>query len=202
VRVARRSTRRRLARIAGRPAHPLARFAPHRGAGRGGAFTHWTVVDPGIARPQARRATRRPGLRLALIVWWHGAELDSRLAAGEDPWASDALALRAHRITGKRHRTRVANGLAGALRSAREGRAGFTAAVRPHHPDVLDTRAVIETIERRLRDPEPVEPRGVAIVRSLLVDGNSPLYRPDQPGALGSRLRAAAAALGAPADDG
>jgi hypothetical protein len=165
---------------------------------------------PGIrvARRSARRrvsrsgATRRPGLRLALSVWWRGAELDRRLAAGEDPWASDALTLRANRITAPRHRTRVANGLAGALSSARGSRTGFTAAVRPHAPDVLEAGVLIATIERRLRDPGPVAPRGVAIVRSLLVDGNSSLYQPDGAGTLGSRLRAAAAALGACPGDG
>lgn len=158
------------------------------------------AVHPGIAWPDSRR--RRPGLRLALSVWWRGADLDRRLAEGEDPWASDALTLRANRITGARHRTRAANGLAGALRSAREGGAGFTAAVRPNSPDLLEAGRLVATIERRLRDPGPVAPRGVAIVRSLLIDGNSPLYRPDEPGALGSRLRAAAAALGAGPGDG
>jgi hypothetical protein len=34
-----------------------------------------------------------------------------------------------------------------------------------------------------------------AMLLMLLTDGTSPLYRPDEPGALGSRLRAAAAAL-------
>ncbi len=155
------------------------------------------VVHPGIALSPGRPG--RPGLGLALTVWWRGAELDRRLADGEDPWASEALALRAHRITAARHRARLASGLAGALRSARTGRAGFTAAVRPDSPDVLASGSLIATIERRLRDPEPVAPRGVAIVRTLLIDGNSPLYRPGEPGVLGSRLRAAAAALGAPA---
>jgi hypothetical protein len=137
----------------------------------------------------------------ALAARWHAAELDRRLAAGDDPWATDALALRAHRITAPRHRVRLADGLAGALHSARGDHAGFTAAVRSRSPDVLEAAALIARIERRLREPEPVAPRGVAIVRSLLVDGNSPLYLPGEPGALGSRLRAAAAALGAPAAD-
>jgi hypothetical protein len=201
ARPTRRSTRRRLARIAGRPSHRLARLAPHRGARRSGAIarpavTRPEVVHPGIALPRERL---RPGLRLAASVWWRGAELDHRLADGEDPAASHALALRAHRITAARRRARLANGPHGALRRARAGRGGFTAAVRPHSPDVLDAGSLIATIEGRLRDPEPVAARGVAIVRSLLIDGNSPLYRPGEPGVLGSRLRAAAAALGAAA---
>lgn len=163
-----------------------------------------SVASPGINRPSDRPRSRiaghgdrrRPGrLRLGVTVWWRGAELDRRLAAGEDPWGSDALALRARRITTARSRAHVANGLAGVLRSARAGRHGFSAAVAPHSPDVLEAGVVIAAIERRLRAPEPVAACGVAMVRLLLIDGNGPLYRPGDPGALGSRMRAAAAAL-------
>ena len=75
-----------------------------------------------------------------------------------------------------RGRASVADGLAGMLRSA--GTAiRFTAAVAPRSGQLLEVAAVIETIERRLRAAEPVAARGVAIVRSLLIDGNGPLYR-------------------------
>ena len=57
---------------------------------------------------------------------------------------------------------------------------------------------MIAALDRRLRSPEPVAPQGVAMVRALLVDGNGLLYRPGEPGALGSRLRAAAAAMEPP----
>ncbi|MBV8998793.1 MAG: hypothetical protein JO304_07020 [Solirubrobacterales bacterium] len=50
-------------------------------------------------------------------------------------------------------------------------------------------------MDRRLRGAEPVTAQGVALLESLLTDGTSPLYVPTEPGALGSRLRAAAAAL-------
>ncbi|MBV8948788.1 MAG: hypothetical protein JO286_04375 [Solirubrobacterales bacterium] len=54
---------------------------------------------------------------------------------------------------------------------------------------------MLATLDRRLRAPEPVSAHGVALLESLLTDGTSPLYRPTEPGALGSQLRAAAAAL-------
>ncbi len=92
-------------------------------------------------------------------------------------------------------RRQAAAGLAGALRSARSVRPGFTAAVCPPAPDVLEAEAVIAAIDRRLCGIEPVAARGVAMIRLLLTDGNSVLYRPGEPGALGSRLRAAAVAL-------
>jgi hypothetical protein len=89
----------------------------------------------------------------------------------------------------------VANGLTRVLRSAHDAGAGFTAAVAPNRQELLAARAVIDAVERRLRRPEPVTARGMAILRELLTEPASPLYRPDEPGALGSRLRAAAAAL-------
>jgi hypothetical protein len=155
-----------------------------------------SLTGPSIRTARTHRRSGR--LRLALAVWLRGAELDHRLAAGEDPWASDELALRARRLTTARSRTRVASGLAGVLRSAGNGSPGFTAAVRPRSEDVREVGALIASIERRLRAPGPVAAQGVAIVRLLLIDGNGPLYRPSDPGALGGCLRAAAAGLRAP----
>lgn len=85
--------------------------------------------------------------------------------------------------------------MAGVLRSAQNGRASFTAAVRPRYPEVLEAAEVIGSIERRLRAPGPVAARGVALIRLLLIDGNGSLYRPSDPGTLASQLRSAAAAL-------
>ena len=144
------------------------------------------------ARPAARYWRR---LRLFAVVRWQAARLDRELAAGMSPQTGEAHALRARTITGRRNRGSIADGLERALRSAADTAPGFTAAVRPHRREVLAARAVIEALERRLRGPEPVSARGMAILGGLLTEGTSPLYRPDEPGALGSQLRAAAAAL-------
>jgi hypothetical protein len=162
-----------------------------------------SIVHPPI-RPSEPRPTdwvalgvhNRPWrrLRLALIVEWRASELDRQLAAGLSPWRSDELAFRAHRITRRRSRSRLADGLSRAVRAAQEV-TGFTAAVRPHPGEVLEAGTVLPAIARRLSAPEPVAARGVAMVHVLLTDGNSPLYRPAVPGALGNRLRAAAAAM-------
>jgi hypothetical protein len=135
-------------------------------------------------------------VRLGVIVRWHAARLDRDLAAGVSQRSSEAHALRALRITRRRRRACLAGGLARVLRSASESRARFTAAVPPDRQAVLAARPVIEALERRLRGPDPVAARGVAMLAELLSEPASPLYRPDHPGALGSRLRAAAAALG------
>jgi hypothetical protein len=96
-------------------------------------------------------------------------------------------------------RERVAAGLTRAVRDAEAGTPGFSAAVRPDRREVIAARTVLAALDHRLRGGEPVSPRGVALLESLLTDGASPLYRPAQPGALGSWLRAAAAALDPPA---
>jgi hypothetical protein len=81
------------------------------------------------------------------------------------------------------------------LRCASDSRAGLAAAAPLDRGAVLAARPVIEALERRLRGPEPVAARGVAMVRELLTEPTSPLYRSNDPGSLGIRLRAAAAAL-------
>jgi hypothetical protein len=134
-------------------------------------------------------------VHLALVVWSRAASLDRELAAGVSPGASALLAIRAYMLTGRRGRVRVADGLARATRDAQTSGAGFSAAVRPDRRELLAARTVLDTLERRLRSPEPVSARGVALLRALLMDGASPLYRPEERGALGSLLRAAAAAL-------
>lgn len=93
----------------------------------------------------------------------------------------------------------VAAGLAGAVREAEATTREISAAARPDQREVIAARTVLATLARRLRAPEPVTASGVALLESLLTDGTSPLYHPAEPGALGSQLRAAAAALELPA---
>jgi hypothetical protein len=126
---------------------------------------------------------------------WRAGELDRRLAAGESPEAGALLAIRGRRLTSRRFRARVAAGLARAVRDAEATTRGFSAAIRPDRREVIAARTVLATLDRRLRAPEPVSAHGIALLESLLTDGASPLYRPTEPGALGSQLRAAAAAL-------
>jgi hypothetical protein len=132
---------------------------------------------------------------LALIVYWRAEELDRKLAAGASPGDNALLALRGQRITSPRNRARTAAGLERVLRHAQATDHGFSAAVAPDRREVLAARTVLAAVDRRLRRTEPVTAQGMAMLRSLLTDGASALYRPAEPGALGSVLRAAAAAL-------
>jgi hypothetical protein len=143
----------------------------------------------------ARRPRYRPRVPARLLAVWRAAELDRQLAAGTAPGASAELALRARVITGPRSRRQVADGLLRARRAARNKVPGLSAAIRPNADEVLAARVVLSAIDRRLRAPEPVTARGLAMLRMLLTDGASPLYAPRERGALGSQLRAVAAVL-------
>ena len=111
--------------------------------------------------------------RLAVVVRWHAARLDRELAAGVSPWSSGAHALRALRIIRRRSRTSLARGLTGAVRNASDAGPRFTAAVPPDRAAVVASRPLIEALTGRLRGPEPVAARGVAMLRELLTDPSS-----------------------------
>ena len=104
-----------------------------------------------------------------MIVRWQAASLDRDLAAGVSLRSSEAHALRAVKITGRRRRANLADGLARVLRSVSDSRPRLTAAVPPDQRAVLAARPVIEALERRLLSPEPVAARGVAILMVIAV---------------------------------
>ena len=151
-------------------------------------FVSAALAPPG--RGRWRRA------RLALIAGWHAGELDRQLAAGASPGATALLAIRGERLTSRRYRARIAAGLAravrdaeGARRAASAQRFGRTGA--RWSPPVPCSRPSIAGCVR----PSRSAPRGSRCSSRCSPTVRSPLYRPTEPGALGSRLRAAAAAL-------
>ena len=137
---------------------------------------------------------RLEGVRLALIACCCATKLDRQLAAGARPGPGTLLAVHGQRITSRHGRARVADGLARAVRDALASPRA-SAAVPPDRRELLAARTVLAVLDRRLRAAEPITAQGVALLRELLIDGAGPLYRCSEPGALGSRLRAAAAIL-------
>jgi hypothetical protein len=144
-----------------------------------------------------RRGAGLGGLRLAATARWRSITLDRELAAGANPTSSPLLAARAAQLTSPRSRRRVAAGLAGAFQSAQNRRPRIAAALPPQASEVLEARAVLNALRRRLGGSGAVNARGVAMLLELLSDSASPLYQHGEKGLLGSRLRAAAAALDA-----
>jgi hypothetical protein len=68
------------------------------------------------------------------------------------------------------------------------------------HRAVVNARALMDGIARRLTAPAPVGVRGVALISDMIGDGASPLYvsgwtRASSNGALANRLRSAGRAL-------
>jgi hypothetical protein len=140
-------------------------------------------------------ADRRPHALTGAVAHWFAGSVDRELAAGVSPWVSAVVERRAAQLICGRSRRRVAAGLARALRDSTRGPLSWTAVVAPDRHEVSAAHVVLKALSVRLGDDQPVDPRGMAMLRLLLTDGNGPLYQPIGPGSLGSYLRAAAAAL-------
>jgi hypothetical protein len=122
------------------------------------------------------------------------AALDRALAAGSSPESSVALAVHAAHLHKGAQRSLLARSLrrVGACSEA-------PSAQHPHAPfdrdAVRQARAELEALAVRLASSEPLDIRGVARVRTLLVDGTGPLYGGHQPGRLRRELVATLASL-------
>jgi hypothetical protein len=120
-----------------------------------------------------RRATR---LWLRLRVWQRRSALTAALAAGIEPDADPALTRLAHELIGAPNRVRVADALDRILRDAAEPPRPWTATVPLNRREILVARDELGAVVTRLRAPQPVPVRGMALAERLLRDGRSPLY--------------------------
>jgi hypothetical protein len=89
-------------------------------------------------------------------------------------------------------RRRLADALAGLGQAASSGPGS---AVAPDHHEVIHAQAEISIAERMLRSGQPIDPRGAALLRLLLIDPAGPLYSPTTRGTFMADLRAAIDAL-------
>jgi hypothetical protein len=138
-----------------------------------------------------RRATRRTRLKVRLL----GFRLDRRLAAGEPPWSSPELRVRAAELTAPTGRWRVAQEVDRVIEAAAQPPRPGGAAVPLNRTGVLACGPLLSDLVDDLRHAECVESRGVALVRRLMRDGGSPLYAPESKAALERALRQAHTAL-------
>jgi hypothetical protein len=122
------------------------------------------------------------------------AHLDAELAVGAAVAPGTALAVRATRLTTRRHREALAHTLRDALRDSRDDTAFRGLRFPVHRSNIAEARPVIDEIVERLCAPHAVDPRGVARLHRILADGNGPLYRFGR-GDLTGRLGAARAAM-------
>jgi hypothetical protein len=148
--------------------------------------------DARVAAPE-RPASPAPAPSRRLLAWLRQGSLERRLLDGV---AGDGLlGARAWQLTRPRACERVAGALDAVLAEAAGPVARGGSAVPVRREEVTVARDEIVRVAERLRDPRPVRPRGVVMLRRLLRDGNGPLYAPSANDALWRRLRRAAIAL-------
>jgi hypothetical protein len=128
-------------------------------------------------------------------VWLRRGALDRSLAAGEDPAASPELSRRARQLTSRRSRAGLAASIRNLLETAEERPRGFTAAVPIQRREILRERPLLLQLAADLESQDELEPRGIALVERLLIDGGSPVYVDTPEGALHGALVHAHAAL-------
>jgi hypothetical protein len=138
---------------------------------------------------------RRPALSLHVFVW--RSRLDAELAAGADPGARPALALRAAQLVHPRHRVKAAACVERLVEEFDADRGWWFSAAIPFLRDqIAEARVTLLSLAEALRAPEQVEPRGMALLSQLLRDpASSPLYVRTARGALQLQARTVLAYL-------
>ncbi len=134
-----------------------------------------------------------PGPSVRALARLRAGSLDRRLAAGACPDAGALLAARAAQLTTPATRSELADCLDRLVDRAHERPS--RARVRPSAAAVDACRAGLAETGGRLRGPEPVYARGVAMLRVLLIDGSGPVYVDRRGDALARALAAVATAL-------
>lgn len=122
--------------------------------------------------PHTVRARDR--LRARVSTW----KLDRALARGISPDSSPALSLRANRLIGRKDRRRLAQELRELPPRAARPPCRLEAGVPICRQGVLQAVGLLEELAARLEGPEPLDARGVAQVRVLLTNADSPLFNP------------------------
>jgi hypothetical protein len=115
-------------------------------------------------------------ISLRIRTWWLRDELDDKLAHGADPMSDPLLGRRAAQLCSRPTRAALSSTLEGALRDARSTWS-LTARLPLRRVSVRECADDLLAVVQRLRDDEPIDVAGVAMVSRLVFDGTSPLYR-------------------------
>jgi hypothetical protein len=143
------------------------------------------------------RAPDGPGLILRARVWLRELELDAALAGGADPAQSEELGLRARQHADRKERNQLATGITHLIRIADgHSRAALATPDPPFRlQQVRANRSLLVELAERLRGPQSVALRGMALTSLLLNDGRGPLTTDTDPLTLERAVRATLAAL-------
>jgi hypothetical protein len=118
-------------------------------------------------------------VRLRLRLRRRAATLDRMLAEGANPLGDPLLGARAAQLAGRRTRDTLAAAIEQIVRNPRAPLPLIRSTGRVARSDeqaVRATEADLRALAARLRDPRPVDGRGVALTSVLLHDPHSPLY--------------------------
>jgi hypothetical protein len=102
--------------------------------------------------------------------------LDQALARGVDPSTRGRLGHRAVELCEPATRRKIAAQLERAVEAADEPPRPLTVAVPLNRVAIRELCPLLFTLAEDLRSEEPMNARGVALARLLLMDGYSPLY--------------------------
>jgi hypothetical protein len=134
--------------------------------------------------PISNRLTETMTLGVRLRTWWRRRHYDERLAAGDDPASSRELSLRAAQLRSPARRIWLAASLEHVVSEAFYAPHGFTTQAPLRRADVRSCADELFALAHRLREPGPVNLRGVAMASCLLADGTGPLYTQAGPSGL------------------
>jgi hypothetical protein len=115
-------------------------------------------------------------ISLNVRAWWCRDELDQRLAHDADPASDPLLARRAAQLCSRSTRDDLAHSLESAVRDARSTWS-LTARLPLRRAAVRECADDLIAVARRLRQPDPIDVAGAAMVSRLVFDGTSPMYR-------------------------
>lgn len=131
--------------------------------------------NPGCVIVERSRATARMRARVC------ARRFDRELAQGVSPDSSAGLSVRAHDLIGVRTRGMLAQAIRRLVEDATHPRRPHRFTVPICRSKVRRSRSTLEEVADRLVGGEPLDARGLALLRLLLSDGAGPVF--DHPGA-------------------
>ena len=144
------------------------------------------VVIPHRLPRSTRRHKTHWGTRIVARIL--APRIDRDLARGAPSWSTVAHAPRAVRLTGSR--CSLARSLELLVEHAGQpARLRRTVAILVCREQVRDALVEIMAISALLRSGQPVDARGVAMLRGVLTDGSGPCYVRSHPAALSGALQ-------------
>jgi hypothetical protein len=119
-----------------------------------------------------------PDVALRARVRWNALQLDSRLAEGVDPNATEELALRARQLAAPAKREEIARSLDEVVAVAVRGSSAHLPTIRApiSRGRVQASRPELSGLAARLRQEGPHAVEGLAMAHLLVADAQGPLY--------------------------